>query len=301
MRVFLTGAGGWIGSAIARDLLAAGHAVTGLVRSAEKGAALAAAGGTPLVGELGDGALLRRAAEGADGVIHTAFGLDLARIAALAEEDRSAIDAFGAVFAGSARPLVVTDGFLHLTGETALESDRPGVAPAFPRASQQTAFAWAARGLNASVVRNPRSVHGRGESHGFVPMLAAVARDRGVSAYVGDGRNLWPTVHRLDAARLYRLALERAACGAAYHAVAEEGVAFRAIAEAIGRQLGLPARSLTPPEAEAHFGPLATWVANDGPVSSAWTRQTLGWTPREIGILADIERPDYSDPDAARD
>jgi nucleoside-diphosphate-sugar epimerase len=299
MHVVLTGASGWIGSAIARDLIAAGHSVTGLVRSPEKGAALAAAGGTPLVGDLGDMAMLRRAVEAADGVIHTAFGLDLSRIAALAEEDRSAIDVFGEAFAGSARPVVVTDGFLHLTGERAQESDRPAVTSAFPRASQQTAFGWAARGVNVSVVRNPRSVHGRGETHGFVPMLAAVAREKGFSAFVGDGLNLWPTVHRLDAARLYRLALERGACGAAYHAVAEEGVAFRAIAEALGRQLGLPVRSLNLPEAEAHFGPLATWVANDGPVSSIWTRQTLGWTPREVGIVADIERPDYSDPGAA--
>lgn len=294
MRVFLTGASGWIGSAIARDLMAAGHAVTGLVRSEDKGAALAAAGGTALVGDLGDVAVLRRGAADADGIIHTAFGLDIARIGALAEEDRAAIDTFGAVFAGSARPIVVTDGFLHRTGERALESDRPAVTPAFPRASQQTAFALAARGLQASVVRNPRSVHGQGETHGFVPMLAAVARDKGASAYVGDGLNLWPAVHRLDAARVYRLALERGARGEAYHAVAEEGVPFRAIAEAIGRQLGLPAVSLSEAEARAHFGPLAPWVANSGPASNAWTRETLGWTPRQPGIAADIARPDYA-------
>jgi nucleoside-diphosphate-sugar epimerase len=294
MRVFLTGANGWIGSAIARDLIEAGHEVVGLVRSRDKGAALAALGGTPLVGSVGDLDLLRRAAGPADGVIHTAFGLDLARIADLAAEDRTAIETFGEVFAGSARPIVVTDGFLHRTGETAMETDRPAVTPAFPRASQQTAFALAERGLHASVVRNPRSVHGQGETHGFVPMLAAVARDRGVSAYIGDGANRWPSVHRLDAARVYRLALERGARGEAYHAVAEEGVPFRQIAEAISRQLGLPARSLTPTEAEAHFGPLATWVAHDGPASGAWTRRALGWSPEQPGIVADIERPDYS-------
>ena len=198
------------------------------------------------------------------------------------------------MFAGSARPIVVTSGFLHPTGETATEDERPAVMPTFPRASEQTAFALAERGLHACVVRNPRSVHGKGETHGFVPMLAAVAREKGVSAYVGDGANLWPSVHRLDAARVYRLALERGARGEAYHAVAEEGVPYRQIAEAIGRQLGVPAKSLTPEEAEAHFGPLATWVGNNGPASSEWTRTTLGWTPEQIGIVADIERPDYS-------
>lgn len=295
MRVFLTGASGWIGSVIAHDLLAAGHSVVGLVRTKEKGDALAAAGGMPLVGALGDLDVLRRGAAGADGIIHTAFGLDISRIGALADEDRTAIETFGEVFADSTRPIVVTSGFLHLTGETATEKDRPAVIQAFPRASEQTAFALAERGLHASVVRNPRSVHGKGETHGFVPMLAAVAREKGVSAYVGDGQNLWPSVHRLDAARVYRLALERGARGEAYHAVAEEGVPYREIAEAIGRQLGIPAKPLTPEEAEAHFGPLAMWVGNNGPASSAWTAKTLGWTPEQVGIVADIARPDYSE------
>ncbi|MGI3778510.1 MAG: SDR family oxidoreductase [Janthinobacterium lividum] len=294
MRVFLTGANGWIGSAIAGELMAAGHSVIGLVRSEGKGAALASAGGTPLVGSLGDLDVLRRGATEVDGIIHTAFGLDFSRIVELAAEDRRAIEAFGEVFAGSARPIVVTSGFLSLTGEKVGEADRPGLVPAFPRASEQAAFALAERGVHASVVRNPRSVHGRGETHGFVPMLAAVARGKGVSAYVGDGANLWPAVHRADAARVYRLALERGARGEAYHAVAEEGVPFRGVAEAIGRQLGLPARSLTPEEAEVHFGPLATWVANNGPASAAWTRRTLDWTPGEVGIVADIEHADYS-------
>jgi len=294
MRVFLTGASGWIGSVIARDLLAAGHSVVGLVRSKEKGDALAAAGGMPLVGALGDLDVLHRGAAEADGIIHTAFGLDISRIDELANEDRTAIETFGEVFADSTRPIVVTSGFLQLTGETATEEDRPAVIPAFPRASEQTAFAIAERGLHASVVRNPRSVHGKGETHGFVPMLAAVAREKGVSAYVGDGQNLWPSVHRLDAARVYRLALERGARGEAYHAVAEEGVPYREIAEAIGRQLGIPAKPLTLEEAEAHFGRLAMWVGNNGPASSAWTAKTLGWKPEQVGIVADVERPDYS-------
>jgi nucleoside-diphosphate-sugar epimerase len=294
MRVFLTGASGWIGSVIAHELMAAGHSVVGLVRSEEKGATLTSAGATPLVGSLGDIDVLRRGAADADGIIHTAFGLDISRIGELADEDRTAIETFGEVFAGSARPIIVTDGFLHLTGDKATETDRPEVMPAFPRASQQTAFALAERGLHASVVRNPRSVHGKGETHGFVPMLAAVARDKGVSAYVGDGANLWPAVHRQDAARVYRLALERSARGEAYHAVAEEGIPYRHIAEAIGRQLGLPVKSLTQEEAETHFGPLAMWVANNGPASNEWTKKTLGWTPEQVGIVADIERPDYS-------
>ncbi len=294
MRVFLTGANGWIGSAIARDLIASGHSVVGLVRSEAKAAALAAAGVTPLVGSITDVNILRRGAADAEGVIHTAFGLDISRINALAAEDRVAIETFGAVFAGSIRPIVVTSGFLSQTGEMVMETDRPDILPAFPRASEHTAFVLAERGVHASVVRNPRSVHGHGERHGFVPMLAAMACQTGVSAYVGDGANLWPAVHRLDAARVYRLALERGARGEAYHAVAEQGVRFREIAQAIGRQLGLPTRSLTPDQATAHFGPLATWVANNGPVSNAWTTRTLGWTVEHVGIVADIERSDYS-------
>lgn len=294
MRVFLTGATGWIGSAIVDELIAAGHSVIGLVRSEEKGVALRSVGGTVVVGTLSDLDVLRQGAADADGIIHTAFGLDISRIDELAAEDSVAIETFGEVFAGSARPIIVTDGFLHMTSEKAVETDRPEVLPDFPRASQQTAFALAESGVHANVVRNPRSVHGKGETHGFVPMLADVAREKGFSAYVGDGSNLWPAIHHLDAARVYRLALERGARGEAYHAVAEEGVPFREIAEAIGRQLGLPAKSLTLQEAEAHFGPLATWVANDGPASNEWTKKVLGWSPEQVGIVADIERQGYS-------
>lgn len=293
MRVFLTGANGWVGSAIVRELVGAGHAVVGLVRSKEKGEAVASAGGTPLLGSLRDLDVLRAAAAEADGIIHTAFGLDFAKMVDLSEEDREAIETFSEVFAGSDRPIVVTGGLgLLPPGETFTEASRPPVIPAFPRASEQTAFALAERGLRASVVRLSRSTHGLGERHGFVPMLAAVAREKGVSAYVGDGQNLWLAVHRLDAARLFRLALERGGRNEAYHAVAE-GVPFRLIAEAIGRQLGVPAKSLSQPEAEAHFGPLAMWVAGSGPASSERTRAVLGWGPREVGLIADIDRPDY--------
>ena len=293
MRVFLTGANGWVGSAIVRELLDAGHSVVGLVRSGEKGEALAAAGGTPVLGGLRDLDVLRAAAAGADGVIHTAFGLDFSKIVELSEEDREAIEMFGEVFAGSDRPIVVTGGLGLLPhGETFTEDARPPIIPGFPRASEQSAFALAERGLQASVVRLSRSTHGLGERHGFVPMLASVAREKGVSAYVADGQNLWPAVHRLDAARMFRLALERGGRNEAYHAVAES-VPFRLIAEAIGRQIGVPAKSLTSQEAETHFGPLAMWVAGNGPASSERTRAVLEWEAREVSLIADIDRPDY--------
>ena len=238
--------------------------------------------------------MLRQGAGDADGVVHTAFGLDFSKIAELGEEDRQAIETFGEVFAGSDRPILVTGGIgLVPSGETFTEEKRPPIMPDFPRASEQTAFALAERGLHASVVRLPRSVHGVGETHGFVPMLAAVARDKGVSAYVGDGQNLWPSVHRKDAARVFRLALERGARNEAFHAVAEEGVPYKLVAEAISRQAGVPAESLTPEEAAAHFGGLAKWVAGSGPASSEWTRRVLGWEPKEIGLISDIDRPEY--------
>ena len=294
MRIFLTGANGWIGSAVAQDLLGAGHSVVGLVRSAEKGEALSAHGVTPIVGSLGDLDVLRQAASDADGIVHTAFGLDFSKIAELSQEETAAIETFGEVYAGSQRPIIVTGGVLLTPpGETFQEDARPPLDPQFPRASEQTAFLLAERGLHASVVRNPRSVHGKGETHGFVPMLAKVARETGISAYVGDGRNLWPAVHRNDCARIYRLAVERGAQGEAYHAIAEEGVPFRSIAEAIGRQLGLPAKSITQDEAERHFGTIAMFAAGNGPASSRWTRKVLLWEPREKGLVADIERPDY--------
>ena len=293
MRVFLTGTNGWVGSAVGRELVGAGHSVAGLVRSREKGDALAALGGTPVLGSLRDLDVLRAAAAEADGVVHTAFGLDFSKMADLSEEDRVAIETFGDAFAGSGRSIVVTGGIgLLAPGERFTEESRPPVMPDFPRASEQTAFALAERGLRASVVRLARSVHGLGEGHGFVPMLAALAREKGVSAYLGEGENLWLAVHRLDAARLFRLALERGAGNEAYHAVAER-VPFRLIAEAIGRQVGVPATSLAPEEAEAHFGGLAIWVAGDAPVSGDRTRRDLGWEPREIGLIEDIDRPEY--------
>ena len=295
MRVFLTGANGWIGSAIARDLIADGHSVVGLIRSEEKSKAFAAIGGSPVVGSLGDLDLIRGAARDCDGIVHTAVGLDLTKMQEMAEEETRTIEAFDEAFAGSDRPIIVTGGVLLTPpGEVFQEEARPPVPPQFPRASEQSAFALAERGLKAMVVRNPRSVHGQGETHGFVPMLAAIAREKGVSAWVDEGDNLWPAVHRLDCARVYTLALKHGVGAEAYHAIAEQGVPFRHIAEAIGRQLGLPARSITANEAEAHFGGIAMFVAGNGPASSERTRHTLGWEPREPGIIEDIGRPDYS-------
>ena len=298
MRVFVTGATGWIGSAIVRELIGAGHRVTGLVRSASNGAALSAMGATPLQGSLDDLDRLREGAAAADGVIHTAFGVDFSKIVEMSQQERRVIEAFGEVYEGSDRPIVATSGFALLPrGETFTEDmGPPPINPAFPRAPEHAIATVADRGVRATVVRLPRSVHGRGERHGFVPMLATVARGKGVSAYVGEGDNLWPSVHRLDAARVFCLALAHGAQGGPFHAVADQGVPFRQIAEAIGRQLGLPARSLTPEEAGAHFGPLAAWVAGHGPASSGRTRERLGWTPREADLIADIDHPDYFGP-----
>ena len=293
MKVLLTGATGWIGSAVARELINAGHSVVGLVRSEKEVDPLAAVGITPLLGSLTDLDVLRQGAGDADGIIHTAFGLDFSNYEKLSREDRAAIEIFGEVFAGSDRPIVVTSGLGRLRdGETFAENARPDVIPEYPRESEQTAFALAVRGLRASVVRPARSVHGLGERHGFVPQLAAIAREKGFSAYIGDGQNPWSAVHRLDAARVFRLALEHSSGNEAFHAVAES-VPFKLMAEAIGRQIGVPAKSLTAKEAETHFGGLAIWVMGSGRASSEKTKEVLGWEPQETGLIPDIDRPEY--------
>ena len=291
----MTGANGWVGSALVPELIAAGHRVTGLVRSEQKAGALRDAGAEPLLGSLGDLETLRRAAAEADGVVHLAFGLDFSKIVEMAREERQVIEAFGEVYAGSERPVVITSGFgLLPRGETFTEDLRVApINPEFPRAPEHAGLAIAERGVRAAWVRLPRSVHGVGERHGFIPMVAAVAREKGVSAYVGDGENLWPSVHRIDAARVYRLALESGAEGEPFHAVADEGVSFRRIAEAIGGQLDVPVRSVSPEEAAGHFGPLAAWVAGHSPASSARTRARLGWEPEQPGLIDDISQPAY--------
>lgn len=298
MRVFVTGATGFIGSAIVKDLIAAGHKVLGLARSEAAAASLAAAGADVHRGSLDDLESLRSGAAAADGVIHTAFIHDFSKLKANCETDRQAIEAMGAGLAGSDRPLVVTSVTALLKqGQLATEDDVPSSSTtSIPRiASDEAADSVAARGVRVSVVRLPPSVHGDGD-YGFVPILIGMAREKGAAAYPGDGLNRWPAVHRLDAARLYRLALEKAAAGARYHAVAEEGVPFGDIANVIGRRLNVPVVSLPPEKAASHFGWFAHFAALDNPSSSARTRKTLNWQPTEPGLISDLDRPRYFEP-----
>ncbi len=291
MRIFVTGATGFVGSAIVRELVSSGHQVLGLARSEAGTKSLPNLGADVHRGALDDLESLRNGVAKADAVIHTAFNHDFSRYLENCAEDRRAIKAMGSVLEGSERPMLVTSGFGSLaTGRIATESDNP--SPDSPRASEAAANAVATRGVRASAVRLAPSTHGTGD-HGFVPRLIAIAREKGVAAYVGDGQNRWPGVHRLDAARLYRLAIEQGVESGPYHAVAEEGVPFKAIAELIGRRLRMPVVSVTQEEAAGHFGWIARFAAIDMPASNARTRSTLGWKPEQPGLLAGLDQDSY--------
>lgn len=293
MRVFVTGATGFIGSAIVQDLIAAGHRVLGLARTEAGAAALAAAGAEVHRGALEDRESLQRGAAAADGVIHTAFVHDFTQYTASAELDALAIEAMAATLVGSDKPLVVTSGTLGLPpGRAGIEDDPAASSSA--RRSEAAALAAAALGVRAVIVRLPPSVHGDGD-HGFVPMLVAGARELRRATIVGDGTNRWPAVHRLDAARLFRLALEQGTATARFHGIADEGIPLRAIAERIGDRLGVPVVSTTAEEAAATLGFIGHVLAMDGPASSALTQARLGWRPTQPGLLAELERGRYFD------
>ncbi len=292
MRIFVTGATGFIGSATVSELINAGHRVLGLARSDKGSASLAAAGADVLRGSLEDLDSLRSGAAKSDGVIHTAFIHDFLNYAAAAEADRLAIETLGMAVAGSGRPLVVTSGTLLLRRESSLATEKDEAYANFPRKSEAAGLALASQGVRVSAVRLPPSVHGDGD-HGFVPCLFAIACEKGVSAYVGDGLNHWPAVHRLDAARLYRLAVEKGSAGSRYHGIADQGVPFRDIAEVIGRHLNVPVVSKSQEEAVDHFGWMSHFVSIDCPASSAQTQELLGWRPTHASLIADIGRRSY--------
>jgi len=295
MRVFVTGASGFVGSAVVEALIAGGHQVLGLVRSEAAAAAVAQAGAEVLRGTLEDLEGLRHGAASADAVVHTAFNHDFSKFAQNCELDRRAIDALGGALKGSGRRLIVTSGLGNLAAGGGLATESARVrsdANAYPRVSEATCLQWLDKGVHAMVMRLPPSVHGRGD-HGFVPILVGIARDKGVSGCVGEGTNRWPAVHRRDAAQAYRLALEQGGAGACFHAVAEEGIPLREIAGAIGQGLALPVVGIPAQEVGAHFGWFAMFAGMDVPASSAQTRAQLGWVPREAGLLADMAASGY--------
>jgi nucleoside-diphosphate-sugar epimerase len=297
MRVFVTGATGFIGSAVVKELIGADHEVLGLARSDAGAQSLAVAGARVHRGGLEDLESLRSGAGASDAVIHTAFQHDWTRFAESCELDKRAIETIGAVLQGSSRPFIVSSGVGVAQGRAATESDPPlPASPSLPRVSEVTAVALMERGVHASVMRLPQ-VHDT-VKQGLITPLVSVAREKGVSAYVGDGQNRWPAAHVLDTAHLYRLALEKGVAGARYHAVAEEGVPLKDIATAIGRGLNVPVTSISQEQAQKHFGFFGFFVGRDSPVSSERTQEQLGWKPTGPGLLTDLKNMRYFEPAA---
>jgi nucleoside-diphosphate-sugar epimerase len=305
MRIFVTGASGWIGSAVVPELIGAGHEVAGLARSNASAAALAAAGAQVQRGTLDDLDVLRDATAASDGVIHLAFKHELAfsgDFQGAADADRLAVEAMGDVLSGSDRPFVLASGLLGLApGSVATERDgnepdpavaAMGTGPSARLATAQFTLGLASSGVRSSVMRLPPTNHGDGDN-GFMATLIGIAREKGASGYIGDGANRWPAVHRLDSARLFRLAVEKAPAGSALHAVADEGVPIRGIAEVIGRHLDLPVISVAPEDAGEHFSWMGGFLGLDAPASSALTRELLGWQPTQPGLIADLDEGHY--------
>jgi nucleoside-diphosphate-sugar epimerase len=294
MRVFVTGATGFVGSAVTRELLDSGHEVLGLARSDRSAEALKSAGAEVHRGDLNDLDSLRRGAEAADGVAHLAFIHDFSDLTTSGEADLRAIEAIGSVLEGTGKPFVVTSGLLTAPGRLGTEEDPadPDSPAKHRHASEFATLALAERGVRSSVLRLPPSVHGEGDI-GFVPMFIDFARDKGVSAMVGDGSNHWAAVHRLDAARLFRLALEAAPAGVRLHAIGDEGVPFREIAETVGRGLGVPVASVAPEKATDHFGWLGRFAAIDMRASGTLTRKLLDWQPEHPALIPDLEAGHY--------
>jgi nucleoside-diphosphate-sugar epimerase len=295
MRVFVTGATGFIGSAVIQELLGTGHHVVGLARSDTAAASLTAVGVEVHRGSLEDPGSLRSGAAASDGVIHTAYIHDFSETgdpAAAAQTDGRAIESIGEALAGSGRPLVVATGIVPTPGRLSTEDDDVPDGPGYPRVSERVALPFAGRGVRASAVRLPPTVHGEGD-HAFIPALIAIARAKGLSAYVGNGSNRWAAVHRLDAARLFRLALESAPAGTRLNAVGDEGVPFRDIAGVIGQHLNLPVTAISPEEADGHFGVFAHFAAFDVPASSALTQKRFGWHPAHPGLIPDLGEGHY--------